>query len=192
MKKNKFRNLRLWAVMILYICLYGLEINAQLSLPKDHSPAKKASFYDFVVIGTVINIKGTPGPETEMFHTEVVVGIDSTLKGNINHTIIFIRLESGPISDDGKIAIIVSEEARFEMGEQVVLFLNKLTKDSYINSPYAKRHKSFNGKKSIEELPDDNFYTNGAQVFKIEKGIVYYLDTPMAKNKFIKSIIERQ
>ncbi len=155
-----------------------------------YNEAEQAAVSEFVVIGTVLNIKDTPAPRTEMFHSEVIVKIDRILKGNINYRKIIIRLQSGALLNDihGD-RLISSDEPRFNVGEHVILFLNSARKDNFLNSPgIRKMYKTFNGKSSITQLSDSTFCPSNHQAFKMKDGIVYYLGGPRNKNNFINNI----
>lgn len=145
-----------------------------------------------VVIGTVKNIKDTPAPLNEMFHSMALIQIDTVLKGKTNLETIIIRLESGPITGDIKVArILVSDEPRFKIGERYVLFLNKSSNDSYLNSGWVKeKYKSFNNKKSVSELSDDTFWAGNRQVFEVKNGIIHYFEKTITQDDFINNIIK--
>lgn len=160
-----------------------------------HNEIEQAFLYELVVIGSVIKIKETPASVNEMFHSEIIIKIDSILKGKTNFKNIIIRLQSGPVTDDkhGGDRIISSIEPKFKIGEQSVYFLHPAMKDSYLNSPFVKgRYQRFNGKKSITELSDSTFWVGDNQTFKIKDGMVYYFGKQKNKNKFIQNIIKRK
>ena len=57
---------------------------------------------DLLIIGTVNDMKDTPEPASEMFHSLVTIQIDNILKGKINTKSLIIRLQYGPVIDSIK------------------------------------------------------------------------------------------
>jgi len=153
-----------------------------------------ASLYELVVIGRVIDIRGTPASINEMFHSEVIIKIDSVLKGKLNFKNLIIRLQSGPVTDDihGD-RIKCSIEPIFKVGEQYVFFVNPAIKDGYLNSQFkAKRYNKYDGKNSISELSDSTFWVANDQTFLIKDGMISYFGELRNKIEFIQNIIGRK
>ncbi len=154
-------------------------------------PIDRAYESDYVIIGTIKSIENTPAPISEMFHSKVIVKIDSILKGTLNFKNIIIRLQSGAVTNDlhGGTGIVSSIEPRFEVGEHAVFFFKKMGNDNYIISKgIHERYQSFDGKGSIKELASNIFWIDNTNVFKIDNDEVYYFDTRISKNDFIKQI----
>jgi hypothetical protein len=150
---------------------------------------------DLVIIGIVKDILDTPGKTSEMFHSMVIIHIDSVLRGKINYENITIRLESGPVTDDihGGVRIWVSDEPNFSIGEKVVLFLKNTKNDPYLNSGHAKKNfTSYGGKKDISELPDDTFWASKTSVFEIKNGMIFYFNKIINESDFISNIIKQK
>lgn len=172
----------------------------QIVNSKTHQPNKyelreeeQAMNSDLVVIGIIREMRDTPAKTNEMFHSMIIVKIDSVLKGFTNHRNIIIRLKSGPVTDDihGGDRIISSIEPIFNIGEKVFLFLNINKNDPYLNSDFVKNnYKSFDSKKNISELSEDTFWISNKQVFKSENGIVKYFGRKIKETEFINYIIK--
>jgi hypothetical protein len=144
---------------------------------------------DLAVIGTVKDIVETPGKTSEMFHSMVVIHIDTILRGETNFE--KIRLQSGPITDDihGGVRIENSIEPNFRIGERVALFLKNAKNDPYLNSGNAKENfTSYSGRKDMSELPDDSFWVSKNRVFEIKNGMIFYFNKIIKENDFIKNI----
>ena len=158
-----------------------------------YNEAEHASIYELVVIGSVIDIRGTPASMREMFHSEIIIKIDSVVKGKVNYRNIVIKLQSGPVTDDPHgDRIICSIEPIFKIGEQSVFFLNPAKSDAYLNSAFAKKtYKKFNGKNSISELADSTFWVATDQTFKVKNGMVNYFGEQKNKNSFIQKILSK-
>ena len=145
---------------------------------------------DLIIIGTVKSIKDKPAPETEMFHSEVTIQVDSIIKGKVDSKHIIIRLQSGAITNDtnGIDRIAVSSEPSFKIEEKLVFFLYDKDNDPYLKAA-NKRYKSFNNKNSITDLPNDSFWVSNYHCYEIKKGMVYYWGKNQSINNLIKNII---
>ena len=161
----------------------------------EYNEAKHASLYELVVIGRVIDIRGTPASIHEMFHSEVIIKIDSVLKGELNFKNMIIRLQSGPVTDGirGGNRIKSSIEPIFKVGEQSVFFMNPAKKDGYLNSPFVKEnYQKYNGKNSISELSDSTFWVANDQTFLIKDGMINYFGELKNKSDFIQNITKKK
>ena len=159
----------------------------------NHDATLQADISDLVVFGTVIDIKETPAPKSEMFHSKIIIHINKILKGKANFNNLVIDQQSGPLSDVKNADIISSIEPRFKIGENVVLFLKKITKNNYTNSNFVKHNfKSFEGKKSLSELPDSVFWIGTNSKFSIKNDTVYYFEKRIKKGNFFYMITGHQ
>jgi hypothetical protein len=152
---------------------------------------ERAYFSDYVILGKVIKIVDTPAPLSEMFHSDVIIQVDSVLKGTFAKKQIIIKQQSGSITDGGpkKKHQTVSMDNDFYIGEQVVLFIAPKENLSFFNSPYVnKYYKSFSGKKSVSALSNDAFWVSHRQVAHIRSGDIYYNNTPYNLSEFINNI----
>lgn len=148
---------------------------------------------DLVIIGTVMDMKDTPAKTSEMFHSMVIIHIDSVLKGKTNFKNIIIKLKNGPVIHDihGGDRIVSSIEPVFEVGDVVAIFMNNVQNNSYLNSEFVKKnYKSFDNRKNVSELSADTFWVSNKQVFKIKNGMVSYFNKTIKKDDFINSIIK--
>ncbi len=146
---------------------------------------------DLVVIGTVKDMIETPGKTSEMFHSMVIIHIDSVLRGETSFEKIIIRLQSGPVTDDihGGDRIKVLNEPNFSIGQRIVLFLKNAKNDPYLNSGNANENfTSYDGKKDISELPDNTFWASKTRVFEIKNEMVFYFNKIINVNDFITNI----
>ena len=60
-------------------------------------------------------------PENVQIHTDVIIKVDKNIRGSTPATIV-VRTQGGQVGDD---SVFVEDEARFELGEKVILFLTK-------------------------------------------------------------------
>ena len=154
-----------------------------------------ASNSDLLIIGTVNDMKDTPAPASEMFHSLVTIQIDNILKGKINTKSLIIRLQYGPVIDsiNGGYGIAVSIEPQFTIKEKVVLFLINKEKEPFLNSPYVKKSfKTFDGNSSISDLPVNTYWISGNRVFEVKNGTVNYYGKLYTLHEFIKSITKSE
>ncbi len=150
---------------------------------------------DLLIIGTVNDMKDTPEPASEMFHSLVTIQIDNILKGKINTKSLIIRLQYGPVIDsiNGGYGIAVSIEPQFTIKEKVVLFLKNKEKEPFLNSPYVKKSfKTFDGNSSISDLPVNTYWISGNRVFEVKNGAVNYYGKLYTLHEFIKSITKSE
>jgi len=148
---------------------------------------------DLVVIGTVKHMKDTPAKTSEMFHSMVIIHIDSVLRGETNFENLTIRLQSGPVTDDihGGDRIKDCNEPNFKIGQRIVLFLKNAINDPYLNSGYAKENfKSFGTKNNLSDLPKNTFWVSNNRVFEIKNGMVSYFGKTIKEDDFIRKIVK--
>jgi hypothetical protein len=142
------------------------EIEKDLKLFLDNE-VEHARESDLVVFGEVMEVKDLPGPSSELFHSEALVRIDSTIKGKANFETLILLRQSGAISEFN--SHVVSGEANFKVGERSIYFLCRPDKDNYLTSPFVQRglysvsqlkqndktnyKTSFYGKQSLGDLP---------------------------------------
>jgi hypothetical protein len=130
---------------------------------------------DLIIIGTAIQKRDIPAPRSELFHSEVIVKVDRVLKGTLNSKKIVVKQQSGSLSNDINKRMSTSLDGQLPYDKQVVIFLFFPKNDQFLNNVSGTNsYSTFNGKKSISELPADNFYVENYQVFSIINGLVYY------------------
>lgn len=154
---------------------------------RNYNEVEQAASVDLVVLGSVIHMVPLPGPRTEMFHSEVIVHIDSVLKGSPSFRTVIVKQQSGPLTGDT--SIYSSIEPRFNPGERVVLFLTRPARDSYLNSPFVKwRYKTLAGSALPGNLPDSVFWVDNKSKFDVKGGEVFYFGKPHSEAQFIRNI----
>ena len=144
---------------------------------------------DLIIIGTVKSIKDKPAPETEMFHSEVIIQIDSIIKGKVNSKYIIIRLQGGAMTNgsNGVDRIAFSSEPSFKIEEKLVFFLYNKDNDPYLKAA-NKRYKSFNNKNTIADLSNYSYWVSNYQCFEIKNDMIYYWGKNQSINNLIKNI----
>lgn len=159
----------------------------RLQAMKRFNEVEQAALSDLVVIGDVVGKVNIPGPRTEFFHSKVLVKVDSVLRGQTPSDTLVLLLESGPISD--KIAMRVSTDGTFDIGEHAVFFLKRPETDSYMQAMFSNsRYKTFFGKRSLALLPKNSFWGGHGRAFLIENDTVFYASGSKDLNEFIRNI----
>jgi hypothetical protein len=163
-----------------------------ISLPIDSIKAnihERSSYYDLIVKGTVVERDYMPLPRSEAFHSNVVIKVDSILKGTLDSKRINIKQQSGPINKDT--SIFVSIEPRFRDGEEVIMFLNIPQHDLYLNSPYLRKtYKTFNGQKSLSKSTNSFYWASDKEVFEVKNDTVNYFGNMISISEFISTLGE--
>lgn len=159
--------------MLLLVIVFVLVTN--INVLGQSEVKKLASKSDLVIIGTVKELKDTPAPYDEMFHSIVTIDVDSVLKGKAGKNIM-VRLRSGLITHNRK--IVVSSEPVFKVGSKYILFLNNL------NSPHAKDYNN-------SKLSEGQFWVSNTRTFEVRNDSVYYFDKVIRKSDFINNIKQR-
>jgi hypothetical protein len=121
----------------------------------------KAVFSDLVVIGQVQEIVDMPGPDSQPFHSKVLVQVQSVLKGNRDSKkIIEVLRQSGPI--DATTSVRYSTDVNLRPGEKVLLFLVRPEKSSYLKTKFKQLFEN-----SGKTFPESNFWANYNSDFPI-------------------------
>jgi hypothetical protein len=161
---------------------------------KSHEMAK-AACSDAVVVVTIIGISDWPGPKEQLFHSKVKARIQEVLKGKaiVGDTVELLE-ESGRVSDSTEYRMVVSEEAYFKYGEEYIIFLRRMNKDTYLTSPFNR--KSFD--RGNFGSDSTRFYVGGGSSIPIQNGKIYVSgllqDVTQLKGdiKKVASVLEQQ
>ncbi len=145
----------------------------QIKRPKADE-IEHAKEVDLVIIGEVVKVNNLPGPSSEVFHSEAIIKIDSILKGKANFKKVVLLRMSGPITDK-KFTAKISVDANFKIGQRCIFFLIRPVKSNFLTSPFIQKgiysfdhpynkdvdatfKPTFNGQKSLSDLPDSVFW----------------------------------
>jgi len=145
---------------------------------------------DYVLLGKVIQIIDRPGPMSEMFHTDVIIRVDSVLKGKVKYKNIIVKQMSGSITNEKKFSRMTSsKDFNFIVGEEVIIFKIDNKNSPFLNSQYVKdKFKTFSGKKTVNDLSEDSYWVNLSNIYSIQNGVIYYKGIPLEKDDFIMNI----
>ncbi|MFZ3383195.1 MAG: hypothetical protein WA144_04645 [Candidatus Methanoperedens sp.] len=70
----------------------------------------------------IVSIDKRPTPNEEKIYTDVIIKVDKKISKELTSEVITVRTLGGQVGED---RMIVEDEAKFELGENVLLFLTK-------------------------------------------------------------------
>ena len=104
-----------------YLYKMLMKLRREHKFPNMYTISDWTQISDLVVIGRVQKIEGHP---ESPYHSWIYVHVDSILKGKPNHDPIVVKIISGPLDSRGKYGTEVVDDAKFKVGEKVLIFLS--------------------------------------------------------------------
>jgi hypothetical protein len=151
---RKLEDLGLTTIVLDSLNAVGANVPKALQEQYARGEMIKAVLSDLVVIGQVQEIVDMPGPESQPFHSKVLVQVQSVLKGSRDSKkIIEVLRQSGPI--DATTSVKYSTDVNLRPGEKVLLFLVRPEKSGYLAKKFRQQLQV-----SGKNFPESNFCAN--------------------------------
>lgn len=160
----------------------GIDILKALKEQKPADEMITAVMSDVVAIGQVQTILDTPAPKEAPFHSKVIIKIKEILMGEVpKYDYLVVVQESGPILGTNGLAQRVSTDVGFQIGEQVLLFLQIPNKNSYLQARFKKYFKR-------NVINENEFWVNKYSKFVIIDDKVNYLGKERKLTEIVRNI----
>jgi hypothetical protein len=133
MQKNEFDKYKLTEKKLNRLKEIGIDLRSNKAASLE---IIRSIYTDAVVVVKIIAILDWPGPAEQLFHTKIKACIQEVLKGKavVGDTIELLQ-KSGPLVGSGEAnRIAVSTDVGFCMGEESIIYLRRMNKDSFLTS----------------------------------------------------------
>jgi hypothetical protein len=162
------------------------EIGVDLRNGKAESPEMIASAYtDAVVVVKIVAILDWPGPVEQLFHSKERACIQEVLKGKaiVGDTIELLGM-SGPITGSTKgDHISVSTDGGVGLGEEAIIFLRRMNKDTYLTRGHKRNFELGNF-----QSDSTRFYGGVNSIVLIQNGKVSFRGQSIDVSQFKSNI----